>query len=163
MKNEGNEVVTMRLGCCHCDDKELEDKLFSTQTEANQSIPFGVGTETTVLSLQVDTGVEPRPILLNGFVQIESIIPLGLLSYQYGVRLKVRRNGQLLITQTLQQGNTITLTLSFTQINSIPISIVDNNPTQGTNQYTVTLEFYLRSSAGVMVTAQSRSLNALLT
>lgn len=152
----------MQLGICgSCSDSTDQPNLFFTQTETIQSIPFGVGTETTIVTLPVVTTSNLQPVLLNGNAQIESVIPLGLLSYQYGVRLRVRRNGNLLFTQTLQQGNSITLTLSFTQISSIPISIVDNNTALGTNTYTITLEFFLRSGAGVTITAQSRSLNAL--
>ncbi|MED1675047.1 hypothetical protein [Pallidibacillus thermolactis] len=153
----------MRLGSCgSCKEPENQPSLFSSQTEVDLSIPFGVGTETPVLMLSVPTTSNTQSIFINGLVQVQSIIPLGLLSYQYGVRLRIRRNGTLLFTQTLQQGNSITLTLSFTQIGAIPISIVDTNPTLGTNNYTVTLEFFLRSAAGVSVTAQSRSINALV-
>lgn len=153
----------MRLGSCgSCKEPENQPSLFSSQTEVDLSIPFGVGTETPVLMLSVPTTSNTQSIFINGLVQVQSIIPLGLLSYQYGVRLRIRRNGTLLFTQTLQQGNSITLTLSFTQIGTIPISIVDTNPTLGTNNYTVTLEFFLRSAAGVSVTAQSRSINALV-
>ena len=153
----------MRLGSCgSCKEPENQPSLFSSQTEVDLSIPFGVGTETPVLMLSVPTTSNTQSIFINGLVQVQSIIPLGLLSYQYGVRLRIRRNGTLLFTQTLQQGNSITLTLSFTQIGTIPISIVDTNPTLGTNNYTVTLEFFLRSAAGVSVTAQSRSINALI-
>ena len=149
----------MRLGSCgSCKEPENQPSLFSSQTEVDLSIPFGVGTETPVLMLSVPTTSNTQSIFINGLVQVQSIIPLGLLSYQYGVRLRIRRNGTLLFTQTLQQGNSITLTLSFTQIGTIPISIVDTNPTLGTNNYTVTLEFFLRSAAGVSVTAQSRSI-----
>src|SRR5690606_32281081 len=154
---------TVRLGSCgSCKEPENQPSLFSSQTEVDLSIPFGVGTETPVLMLSVPTTSNTQSIFINGLVQVQSIIPLGLLSYQYGVRLRIRRNGTLLFTQTLQQGNSITLTLSFTQIGTIPISIVDTNPTLGTNNYTVTLEFFLRSAAGVSVTAQSRSINALV-
>lgn len=153
----------MRLGSCgSCKEPENQPSLFSSQTEVDLSIPFGVGTETPVLMLSVPTTSNTQSIFINGLVQVQSIIPLGLLSYQYGVRLRIRRNGTLLFTQTLQQGNSITLTLSFTQIGTIPISIVDTNLTLGTNNYTVTLEFFLRSAAGVSVTAQSRSINALV-
>lgn len=153
----------MRLGSCgSCKEPENQPSLFSSQTEVDLSIPFGVGTETPVLMLSVPTTSNTQSIFINGLVQVQSIIPLGLLSYQYGVRLRIRRNGTLLFTQTLQQGNSITLTLSFTQIGAIPISIVDTNPTLGTNNYTVTLEFFLRSATGVSVTAQSRSINALV-
>ncbi len=153
----------MRLGSCgSCKEPENQPSLFSSQTEVDLSIPFGVGTETPVLMLSVPTTSNTQSIFINGLVQVQSIIPLGLLSYQYGVRLRIRRNGTLLFTQTLQQGNSITLTLSFTQIGTIPISIVDTNPTLGTNNYTVTLEFFLRSATGVSVTAQSRSINALV-
>jgi hypothetical protein len=153
----------LRLGSCgSCKEPENQPSLFSSQTEVDLSIPFGVGTETPVLMLSVPTTSNTQSIFINGLVQVQSIIPLGLLSYQYGVRLRIRRNGTLLFTQTLQQGNSITLTLSFTQIGTIPISIVDTNPTLGTNNYTVTLEFFLRSAAGVSVTAQSRSINALV-
>lgn len=153
----------MRLGSCgSCKEPENQPSLFSSQTEVDLSIPFGVGTETPVLMLSVPTTSNTQSIFINGLVQVQSIIPLGLLSYQYGVRLRIRRNGTLLFTQTLQQGNSITLTLSFTQVGTIPISIVDTNPTLGTNNYTVTLEFFLRSAAGVSVTAQSRSINALV-
>lgn len=114
----------MRLGSCgSCKEPENQPSLFSSQTEVDLSIPFGVGTETPVLMLSVPTTSNAQSIFINGLVQV----PLGLLSYQYGVRLRIRRNGTLLFTQTLQQGNSITLTLSFTQIDAIPISIVDTN------------------------------------
>ncbi|MBB6445472.1 hypothetical protein [Bacillus benzoevorans] len=125
------------------------------------AIPFGVGTETTVLTLPVVTTQNLQPVKLDGFVQIQAVIPLGLLSYEYGVNLRIRRNGNLLLTETLRQGNSITLTLSFTQVSSIPISLVDNNSLLGTNTYTVTVEFFARSGAGVTITAQSRAINAL--
>lgn len=153
----------MKLGSCGCGDNSNNQQLnlFFSQTEGALSIPFGAGTETTVLTLPVQTTYNLQPVLINGLVQIQTTIPLGLLSYQYGVRLRVRRDGNLLFTQTLQLGNSITLTLSFTQISTIPISIVDNNTSLGVNTYTITLEFFLQSSAGVNVTAQSRSVNAL--
>ncbi len=139
--------------------------LFFTQTEGSQSIPFGAGTETTVLTLPVVTTQNLQPVKLDGFVQMQgsALGLLALLSYLLAVRLRVRRNGVLLITQMMRQESAISLGLGLTTITSIPISLVDNNSVLGTNTYTVTLEFFDRipNNANSTITAQTRSLNAL--
>lgn len=151
------------FSCCSFDRNQgsVNANIFFSQTEGALAIPFGAGTETTVLTLPVVTTQSLQPVKLDGLVQIEAAIGAALLSYQYGVRIRVRRDGNLLMTQTIRQENSLSLSLSFTQVSGVPISLVDNNTLLGTNTYTVTLEFFLRSGTNVTITAQTRSINAL--
>lgn len=142
---------------------DQQQNIFFIQTEIPQTIPFGTGIETTVLTLPVQITGNVVPVLINGLVQMQITLPQGLTFYQYGIRLRIRRNGNLLFTQTMLTSNDNTPNLTHTHIHTIPISIVDNNPAPGNNIYTITLEYYQQSSATITVTAQSRTINALLT
>lgn len=154
----------MQIGLCGSfnNPDNHSANIFFTQNEGVLSIPFGAGTETTVLTLPVVTTSNLQPVLINGLVQIQfSINPQGAQSFQYGVRMRIRRNGILLFTQTIQQGSQVTITQPAAYVNTLPISLVDNNTVLGTNTYNVTLEFFQRLSSQTTATAQSRSLNAL--
>ncbi|WP_110114456.1 hypothetical protein [Bacillus sp. CGMCC 1.16541] len=133
--------------------------MFFEQQQEDVNLSFN--NETTVLTLPVRTEVANQPVKVDGNVKIEARIPLGLTNYQYGVQMRIKRNGTTLTTETLQQGAAAVLTVAFTQFNSIPFTWVDFNTVEGMNTYTVTLQFFVRSSSGVNVTAQSRSINAI--
>lgn len=155
----------MQIGLCGSSSNHSNNQtnIFFTQTESSLSIPFGVGTETTVLTLPVQITSNLQPVLMNGLVQIQySINPQqGAQVFQHGVRLRIKRNGILLFTETLQEGSPVSSNVAVTSTSSIPVSFVDNNTNLGTNNYTVTLEFFQRVSSQTNAIAQSRSLNAL--
>jgi hypothetical protein len=156
----------MQIGLCGSSSNESNNQqinLFFAQTESPLTIPFGAGTETTVLTVPVEITSNLQPVLINGMVQMQfNINPQqGSQAFQHGVRLRIRRNGILLFTKSLQQGSPISSNQPATSTSSIPISIVDNNTVLGTDTYTVTLEFFQRVSNQTSAIAQSRSLNAL--
>lgn len=134
-------------------------QMSATQTTNSLSIPFN--TETTVLTLAVPTTIPQQPKKIDGIVAVEANIPLGLTSYEYGVTMRLYRNGQQLMSQNLRQGAAAVLTLGFIQNNTIPFSWVDQNAVQGTNTYTVTLQFFTRSTSGVTIQTNTRSLNVI--
>lgn len=155
----------MQIGSCGFPSNNSNNpaNLFFTQTESSVSIPFGAGTETTVLTLPVEITSNLQPVLINGLVQIQfNLSPQqGSQVFQYGVRLRIRRDGVLLFTQTIQQGFPASPHITLTNTRSIPISFVDNNIVLGTDTYTLTLEFFQRVPSQISVIALSRSLNAL--
>ncbi|KGR76275.1 hypothetical protein [Ureibacillus sinduriensis] len=153
----------MQLGLCGSSDNSnnRQSNIFFVQTETPLAIPFGEGTETTVLTVPVQVTSNLQPVLINGLVQIQGLIPQATPSYQYGVTMRIRHNGSLLFTQALQLGGNPPANIAHSNINSIPISLVHNNTSLATNTYTVTLTYSLRSVTGITITAQSRSLNVL--
>jgi hypothetical protein len=151
----------MCLDCYNCGAASNQNpKLFFTESEDNVSLPFN--NETTVLTLPIINEQSLQPVKIDSTVQLSANIALGLTSYQYTVILRLRRNGTLLVTKTLAQGAASVLTLSFTQISSIPLTYVDNEGLLGTNTYTVTMQFSQRSSTSVSTSAQSRAINAVV-
>jgi hypothetical protein len=132
--------------------------IFYTQTENNTSLAFN--NETTILTLPIVTERNLQPVKIDSTVQISAVISLGLSSYQYTVILRLYRNGVLLTTKTLTQGAALALSLSFTQVSSIPITFVDDKGLLGLSTYTVSAQFSQRSSASVTTSAQSRAINA---
>ena len=95
--------------------------IFSAQSQNVQTLTYG--SETSILSVDAKTKKTNQKMKIDGFATIESSIPLGLTSYQYGVTLRVYRNSQLLFSQNLQQGAAAVLTLSFTQQNALSFTL----------------------------------------
>ncbi|WP_369361171.1 hypothetical protein [Priestia megaterium] len=130
--------------------------IFSSQSQSVQSLTYG--SETSILTVNVETKKNNQKMKIDGFATIEANIPLGLTSYQYGVTLRVYRNSQLLFSQNLQQGAAAVLTLSFTQQNALSFTWVDTVASIGTYTYSVRMEFFVRSSTGVTVQTTTRAI-----
>ena len=130
--------------------------IFSAQSQNVQTLTYG--SETSILSVDAKTKKTNQKMKIDGFATIESSIPLGLTSYQYGVTLRVYRNSQLLFSQNLQQGAAAVLTLSFTQQNALSFTWVDTVTSIGTYTYSVRIEFFSRSSTGVTAQTNTRAI-----
>ncbi|WP_157404721.1 hypothetical protein [Shouchella shacheensis] len=142
----------------NCPDRTM---FFFTQNQGTMSIPFGVGIETTVLTLPAATTRQIQSVKLDYTIQLLVQIQALQTNFSYGVRTRLRRNSTLLVTQTFQQGASKLLNLALTRREYIPNTWVDDGAA-GQNTYTITLEYFQRSNANLTVTAETRSLNAIV-
>ncbi|MDQ0229640.1 hypothetical protein [Metabacillus malikii] len=138
---------------------------FFTQSQGPLLIPFGEGIETTVLTLPLTTTANLQTIKLDYVVQFVFALANNSNNFDYGVRVRLRRNGVLIVTQTLQQSGSRPgggSTPSTTRREHVPNTWVDNGALTGENTYTVTVEFFQRANATTTLSAETRSLNAIL-
>lgn len=149
--------------CCCSSSSFPQNDYFFVQTEGDIAIPFGVGVETTVLTLPVTTTFDLQRTKVDYTIQLALSLGAGNPNFDYGVRARLRRNGVLLVTQTLQQnGSRPGGVGAQTRREHIPNTWTDNGALDGVNTYTVTLEFFQRANANTTLTAETRSLNTIL-
>ncbi|SES17932.1 hypothetical protein SAMN04487944_12214 [Gracilibacillus ureilyticus] len=149
--------------CCGTSSSFSQNQFFSTQTEGSINIPFGVNMETTVLTLPVTTTFDLQNVKLDYAVQLAFSLAAGNPQYDYGVRARLRRDGILLVTQTLQQsGSRPGGAGASVRREHIPNTWADDEALAGAQTYTVTLEFFQRANANTTLAAETRSLNAIM-
>ncbi|GAA0305593.1 hypothetical protein GGQ92_002526 [Gracilibacillus halotolerans] len=136
---------------------------FFTQTEGTLAIPFGAGIETTVLSLPVTTTFNLQNVKLDYALQLAFAFTAGNNNLDYGGRVRLRRDGVLLATQTYTNAKSRTGNPQATVSRIIlPNTWFDNEALLGQHTYTVTIEYYQRLLASTTLTVETRSLNAVV-
>jgi hypothetical protein len=149
--------------CGCCPTPSPQNQFFFTQTEGTLVIPFGAGIETTVLTLPVTTTIDLQNVKLDYVVQLAFALGSGSPNFDYGVRARLRRNGVLLVTQTMQKSASRQgLSGATTRREHIPNTWADSGALAGSNTYTVTIEFFQRANVTTTLTAETRSLNAIV-
>jgi len=154
------------MGNCCCGSPSSsfnQNQFFFTQTEGTLAIPFGAGIETTVLTLPVTTTINLQNIKLDYVVQLAISLAAGNANFDYGIRIRLRRNGILQSTQALTNAASRTSNPPANiHREQVPNTWADNGALMGGNTYTVTVEFYQRLLATTTLTVETRSLNAIV-
>ncbi|MFD1445123.1 hypothetical protein [Oceanobacillus profundus] len=154
------------MGNCCCGSSSSsfnQNQFFFTQTEGTLVIPFGAGIETTVLTLPVTTTFNLQRLKLDYVVQIAISLAAGNANFDYGVGVRLRRNGVLLSTQSYTNAASRTGNPPANiHRRQVPNTWADNGALVGANTYTVTVEFFQRLLATTTLTVETRSLNAIV-
>src|SRR3954449_1142313 len=103
-------------------------------------------------------------VKINYFVQLAfSLAAGGNPFFEYGVRVRLRRDGILLVTQTFQQSASRQgMPDASIRREHVPNTWADNGSLAGARTYIVTIEFFERANATTTLTAETRSLNAIV-
>lgn len=146
---------------CFC-ASSFEDRLFYTQTQDIMNIPFAAGTETTILTLPILSSISLQEVKLDYAIQLTFLFGMGQPDYDYGARVRLRRNGQLLVTQTIRKEAVRPGTFNTPLIHHISNTWVDSAATAMNNTYTVTIEFFQRINTTTTLRVETRSLNTMI-
>lgn len=154
------------IGNCCCGSSSSiinQTQPFFIQTDGTLVIPFGAGTETTVLTLPVTTTFNLQNVKLDYVIQLAFSLAAGNANADYGARLRLRRDGVLLVTQTYTNAKSRTgnPTANISR-EMVPNTWFDNEALLGQHTYTVTIEFFERLLATTTLTVETRSLNAIV-
>ncbi|MFD1706147.1 hypothetical protein ACFSCZ_05175 [Siminovitchia sediminis] len=148
--------------CCCSSSSSPQIQYFFSQTEGTLPVPFGAGVETTVLTLPVTTAFDLQNVKLDYAVQLAFSISQGSSNVDHGVRVRLRRNGILLATQTFQQSGARNSSSAAVRREQIPNTWGDSGSLAGVNTYTVTVEYFQRANSTTTLSVETRSLNAIV-